>query len=147
MSGTNNAVAEELGRAHMGLLEEMQRLEKAAGPCGPTGAGEGLAELRTHLDATRTHILEHFRFEEQNGYMDVVSKREPRLQRVIEELAQEHRQLAQTLDALTAQARAVSPDDRFREEVRAWVKAVRQHEVREDELILDAFNLDIGTKD
>jgi hypothetical protein len=28
-----------------------------------------------------------------------------------------------------------------------WIKHVRQHESREDDLMQDAFNVDIGTKD
>lgn len=139
------SVGEELERAHTALMEDLQRLDRAAGAAGPPCNGAG--ELRSRLDATCTHITEHFRFEEQNGYMEVVSKREPRLQHVIDELAGEHRRLAATLAGLIERARVGSLDDTFRGEVRAWVKDVRQHEIREDELIQDAFNLDLGTKD
>jgi hypothetical protein len=104
--------------------------------------------LRARLDATHRHIMEHFRFEEQNGYMDTVRKREPRLERSIEHLAEEHWQLAQSLNALIEQARsATSCDQAFRDQVRTWVEQVRQHEVRENELVQDAFNLDIGAED
>lgn len=110
--------------------------------------GEGLTEVTARLGAARTHITEHFRFEEQNGYMDRVRKHEPRLERAIQQLGDEHRQLAQSLDALIEQARvATSLDEAFREKVRAWVEGVRQHEVRENDLVQDAFNLDIGAED
>jgi hypothetical protein len=42
---------------------------------------------------------------------------------------------------------ATSLDDSFREEVRGWVERVRQHAARENELVQDAFNLDIGAED
>jgi hemerythrin-like domain-containing protein len=106
-----------------------------------------LTELRARLGATQTHVTEHFRFEEQNRYMDVVRKREPRLERAIQQLAEEHCQLAQSPVVLIELARAAtSLDDSFREAVRRWVECVRQHEARENDVVLDAFNLDIGAE-
>jgi DNA-binding transcriptional ArsR family regulator len=144
MGRTEPSVAEALARAHAALLEDLRKLEEAARPA----SGEGLAELRARLSATQTHVTEHFRFEEQNGYMDAVRKREPRLERTIQQLAEEHRQLAQSLAVLLEQARAAtSLDDPFREAVRRWIERVREHEARENDLVQDAFNLDIGAED
>jgi hypothetical protein len=141
---TENSLAESLGRAHGALLADLRELEKAVG----TASGEALAELRDRLRATDAHISEHFRFEEQNGYMDAVRKREPRLVRPIDELAQEHGELRQTLAALTERAGAcTSLDDALREEIRDWIRRVRRHEARENELVQGAFNLDIGPED
>jgi hypothetical protein len=141
---TENAVAEALGQAHVALLADLRELEQAVRP----SSGEGLPDLRARLGATHTHITEHFRFEEQNGYMDAVRKREPRLERTVQQLAEEHRQLARSLEVLIEQARAAtSLDDPFREEVRGWVERVRRHEVRENDVVQDAFNLDIGAED
>ena len=139
-----NSVAEALRRAHAVLLEDLRRLDEATHPA----SGEGLAELRARLDVTQEHITEHFRFEEQNGYMHAVRAREPRLERAIHQLAEEHRQLARSLEALIERARdTTSLDDRFRDEVREWVERVRQHEARENDIVQDAFNLDIGAED
>jgi hypothetical protein len=141
---TENSVAEALSRAHAALLEDLRKLEETDLP----GSGEGLAELRARLDATRAHLTEHFRFEEQNGYMDAVREREPRLERTVQQLAEEHRQLAQSLAALIEEARvAASVGAKLREEVREWARRVRQHEMRENELVQDAFNLDIAPED
>jgi hypothetical protein len=141
---TENSVAEALGRAHAALLADLRELEQAARP----SSRQGLASLRARLSATQTHVTEHFRFEEQNGYMEAVLKREPCLERAIQQLAEEHRSLAQSLAVLIEQARAAtSLDDPFREEVRGWVECVRQHEARENEVVQDAFNLDIGAED
>jgi predicted nucleic acid-binding Zn-ribbon protein len=144
MGNNEPSVAEALGRAHAALLEDLRKLEGAALPA----FGEGLAELRARLDATRRHITEHFRFEEQNGYMDAVRKREPRLERTIEQLAQEHRELEQSLEALIGESEVVTGlGAAYREKVRRWVEHVRQHEARENDLVLDAFNLDISAED
>jgi hemerythrin-like domain-containing protein len=144
MEKTETAFAEALGRAHTALLVDLRKLEEAI----QSSAGEGLAELRSQLDTTRTHILAHFRFEERNGYMDTVRKREPRLERAIQLLVAEHQQLAQALTALIEQARG-APDlnARFRKQVQAWIERVRQHEASENDLVQDAFNQDIGPED
>jgi hypothetical protein len=141
---TEIAVAESLRQAHAALLADLRELEQAAHPT----SGEGLAELRARLWEARADITEHFRFEEQNGYMEVVRKREPRLERNIQQLAEEHRQLAGILDGLIRESDAATKlGDRLRQEVRAWIDGVRQHEAREHDLVQDAFNLDIGTED
>ncbi|HEY8505793.1 MAG TPA: hemerythrin domain-containing protein [Gemmataceae bacterium] len=141
---TDTSVAEALRRAHLALLEDLRRLEQAARPA----PGEGAAALRARLEEVRPHVAEHFRFEEQNGYMDVVRSRAPHLDRAIGQLAEEHRLLAQSLDALIAEAGAVGePGEALRAEVRAWVGRVRRHEAGENELIQDVFNLDLGAGD
>jgi hypothetical protein len=144
MEKAEMSVAEALGRAHAALLEDLRKLEEVTRP----DSGAGLTELRAQLAATRAHVTEHFRFEEQNGYMDAVRKREPRLERTIQQLADEHRQLAQSLEALIEQARAAtSLGDSLRDEVREWIERVRRHEIHENDLVQDAFNLDIGAED
>jgi hemerythrin-like domain-containing protein len=135
---------ETLTRAHDALLKDLQQLEKETGaPSGPNAA-----KMSTRLDQVRTHITQHFRFEEQDGYMDAVVQRAPHQERTIEQLREEHRQLANSLEALREEALATqSLDDPFREKVRAWVAQVRDHGTRENRLIQEAFNLDIGAED
>jgi hypothetical protein len=138
------SVAEALARAHVAMLNDLRKLEKVASREGE----EGLAELRACLGATYTHVTEHFRFEEQNGYMDVVRKREPRLERAILQVGEEHRRLTQSLEGLVADARVgIRLDPVFRERVWAWIEWIRQHEARENELVGEAFNLDLGAED
>jgi hypothetical protein len=137
-------VAEALGRAHAALLEDLRRLEAAIN----APSGKDASELAAGLTATRKHIQAHFRFEEDNGYLDAVRQREPRLERAIDQLANEHRCLSQGLDALiTTTQSAAHMTDALRDGVRGWIEQVRQHETREDELVQDAFNLDINAED
>jgi hypothetical protein len=144
MERTKNAVAEALGQAHVALLADLRELEQAARPF----SGEGLEDLRARLGAAQAHLTEHFRFEEENGYMDAVRKREPRLERAIQQLAEEHEQLGQSLDALIRETgAATSLGDSLRDKVRHWIECVRQHETRETDLVQGAFNLDIAAED
>ncbi len=144
MGTTKNAIAEALGQAHGALLAELRELEQAVRP----SSGVGLEELRSRLEQVRARIAEHFRFEEQNGYMDAVREREPRLERTIQQLAEEHQELRQSFDALIGEATAAtSLDAVLRDEVWQWIDSIRRHEARENDLVQDAFNVDIGAED
>ena len=137
-------IVEGLRRAHKSLVEDLRKLDE--GIRSPRVKGQG--ELVVQLADTRAHITEHFRFEEQNGYMDFVRKREPRLERTIQQLCEEHQELAQSLDALIEQARmATGRDDVLREKIQAWIGRLHHHEARENEVVQDAVNRDIGAED
>jgi hypothetical protein len=144
MPKVESSVAQALSRAHLALLNDLKKLEDSV----DEAKGPDLTALRARLSATQVHILEHFRFEEENGYMDKVRKREPRLERAIDLLESEHRQLGQSLDSLIRKAKeATNLDHSLHTQVFDWIASVRKHETREDELVQDAFNLDIGTDD
>jgi len=138
------SLPEALRRAHATLLDDLRQLELAVQPT----AGVDLEEVRGRLGATRTCITAHFRFEEQDGYMDAARKREPRLERAIDHLAAEHHELSQSLDALVAEAQtAPTLNEGFRDKVRGWIERVGKHELRENDLVQDAFNLDLAAED
>ena len=56
----------------------------------------------------RRDLIQHFNLEEQNGYMDIFKKREPRLARSVDKLANEHQQIRQSLDSLLTEAKVAS---------------------------------------
>jgi|SRR5215471_5209495 len=144
MAKVETPTVDALSRAHTSLQKDLRELEEA----GHTASEKGLPGLRSRLKSTRKHIAEHFRFEEQGGYMDAVRKREPRLGRVIDELCTEHGQLLSSLDAILKEtATASSMNDLMRGELTGWINRVRQHEARENQVVQDAFNLDIGSED
>ena len=129
--------------AHARLLADLRDLEEAASePAGPGDAG-----LVGRLTATQTHITDHFRFEEKDGYFDSIRNREPRLERAIEHLAEEHRKMAAALDAIVREAKTGKPTENFRREIKEWVASVRDHEARENKLAQDAFNQDSTAED
>ena len=144
MAKVKTPIVDVLGRAHASLQKDLRELEEA----GHTASEKGMPGLRSRLEATRRHLAEHFRFEEQGGYMDAVRKREPRLGRVIDELCTEHGQLLSSLDAILKEtATASSINDLISGEISGWISRVRQHESRENQVAQDAFNLDIGPED
>ena len=144
MSLLRATFGEALLRAHRALLGDLRALEEGVRP----GGKESLSALRTDLEATRLHLAEHFAFEEQNGYLDSVRKLQPYLERAVQLLLEEHRELSASLRTLAAEAEsAPALAEGLREKVRAWVQQVRRHERREDSLVQDAFNIDLTGED
>lgn len=143
MQTRQSTLAETHSQAHTTLSEDLRGLELASRANSP----EDRAQLLDRLQYTHNQVVEHFRFEEQNGYMEAVRKRQPRLERTIQELAMEHRELTHALEELAAQARSASPDDEIRQKIREWLARIRHHETQENELVQDAFNLDIAAED
>ena len=138
------SLAEAMSRAHVALLEDLRALEGAS----RQESGEGLTGLRDRLAATLNHVAAHFRFEEENGYMDVVRTREPRLEHAVQQLGEEHRQLKQSLEALLGEARTATVlAPALGEKVRGWLGQIRRHEARENEVVQNAFNMDLGAED
>lgn len=138
------SVAEALGRAHGTLLGDVDKLEAAAQSTAPGSLGD----LRARLGVTLIHVTDHFRFEEEDGYMDAVTKRRPNLEPTVHHLAEEHGQLFRFLKSLIEQARAAGKlDDQLRDEVREWIRHLREHEIRETDLVQEAFNQDFDAED
>jgi hypothetical protein len=138
-----SSLAETLRLAHEALLRDLRGLETAARPEAQTSR----AEMGMRLRRTRAHLTDHFRFEEQNGYLDSVLRRDPNRERKVECLHDDHRRLAEELEGLLDEAAEVGPDGPLLEKVLAWVASVRDHEARENALVQDAFNVESAAED
>ena len=144
MNPTHASPADDLAGAHRELLEHLLRLERAAdaGPAGDEG------ELLALLGATRARLDDHFRFEEDDGYMQVVLVRAPQMGRKVDHLRGEHGELRESLASLTREAEAVrAARRRLREGLKEWVGRLRDHEKRENLLVADVFNYDLAAED
>lgn len=139
---TNNR--DEIRHAHRILLGDLCKLEAAA----HEPLADGLEKLRAQLPLTRAHLIEHFRFEEEHGYAELIREQQPHLQHTVQERLDEHPRLLKGLEELLDElqlARCLSGS--FPRKVLAWVHEVREHESRENLLLQDAFNSDLGETD
>lgn len=135
---------EALARAHAALLKDLRRLKKSLSLPDP----DNLQEAMDRLDVLSRRLEQHFRLEEENGYMDAVLARSPYLERTIAKLKDDHEQLLKTARQISeAASTGRRIDDIFRDQIIAFIEAVRDHEKRENILIEDAFNQDIGNED
>ena len=135
------AQTKSLALTHAALLKEIRKLEESI-----RSPKEDPAAITTLLKEIKQHISEHFKFEEQDGYMYQVRKRYPNKEGMILKLFKEHRYLQQSLDGLIAEAERPLDDD-FREIVRTWIEQIRRHESEENALVQEAVNTEIGDQD
>lgn len=141
MSHVTVGLEDRLRQAHSELLADLKQL-------GSETKDWGLAPLHTNLLKARQDLVNHFRLEEENGYLDSVREREPCLEHTVAKLAREHRKLLQELDDILAQLEQPQPVlESLHRHVRMWVHNVRGHEIRENDLIQDAFVYDLGAGD
>jgi hypothetical protein len=137
--------ATELGHEHVSLLRQLECLEET--PQQETADCAGL--LVGRLREVQASLERHFHFEEQGGYMSHILADAPHLDRTARELLAEHGRMSGYLDSLITSAAGVPPESLvrpdLREQVRQWVLLVRGHEARENRLIQQACNQDIGT--
>src|SRR5262249_28293182 len=125
MKKTNASLAE----AHRALLADLRDLERCAQPSSPVEP----TEVSARLGRLRDHLEDHFRFEEEDGYMQAVLERAPQLGRTVNQLCGEHDELRRSLAALADEARGMRAlDEDFRRKVRQWIERVRSHEAREN---------------
>lgn len=143
MTTSSHAAVEALREAHSKLLEDLQSLEDAI-PHSVTGADLGARLIQTQQD-----VLDHFAREELNGgYMDTVRQREPRLERAVRRLGDDHRLLAEQISGLVARATASSRNDStLGRDIIRWIKDLRRHERCEIDLVQDTFTSDISAED
>jgi hypothetical protein len=136
MTAPEPSFADALHDAHTALLRDLQDLEKAVAAT----SREGPADLRSRLGKVQTHLADHFRFEEDGGYMAPVLKEEPRFAPQIAELLTEHGTMAKTLEALIQEVgRSSTVQDGSRQKIHAWLGQVRHHENRENNLVQEAY--------
>lgn len=130
--------------AHEALRADLRDLEVIANPAAP----QGIDKLRRRLGEVKAHALKHFASEEEGGWFDHVKRDHPRLTKAIQELVDEHVRLRLALEGLAeACAAATSIDAPIRERLKAFIATMRAHESREDDLIQEAYNRDIGPAD
>jgi len=125
-------------------MENLHKLEKAVRP----EAGTSMDEIRNCLEPTYTHLTEHFRLEEKDGFLDDLRRCNPRFERITLELFNEHRDLMWSINEIRGEILTESRvNEDLREKIQTWIGQVRRHERRETDLIQEAVDTDIGTKD
>lgn len=138
---------EQLGREHARLGALLTQLSNLV-----SGPSEGLASrLPPLLQDALAHCRQHMEYEEREGYLSGVMDRLPNLTDTLEQLRGEHAQLLAELESRLADANAVQGDRAMAETVvpgvREWLERIRDHEIRENTLVQEAFNRDTGAVD
>jgi hypothetical protein len=91
-------------------------------------------------------LAKHFEFEEEGGYLELVTNKRPGLSKSVEALQAQHQQV---LDKLTKVLDADSKTElaELALELAEAIDLLREHEAAENELVLAAVNEDIAAGD
>ena len=128
-------------RAQLALQHHLLELEQIVAP----PSAEYLPEVRIRLKAVFGLVKEHFRLEEQDGYMKAVKEQDQRFESDLQCLRDEHREMNRELAKLADEADALQQmDAEFSEKVMSWIDGFRNHEKREIDLVQEAFDVDVG---
>jgi hypothetical protein len=147
----NAAFLQEIKEVNQELwqrLEEMRhRCQRPIGPAHCRHLVERLSELRDQLAL-------HFALEEAYGYFDDPIEVAPRLSHMAETLRSEHRRLYMQLTSIVDRAERLLRSEQLAT-LALWIgpefldfdAALRDHESRENELIYEAYDTDLGDGD
>lgn len=109
----------------------------------------GVSESFHHF---RAHLVRHMALEEQGDYLAPVVERRPTLSGEVDLLNHEHGEMMQIAEEIHRTLHALTPEDRLLardccQRIESLLSYVRDHEHRENLLVLAVFTEDIGTTD
>lgn len=125
---------------HRALREILARMREA----------EKREDLVARLLEFRSATRQHFDGEEApGGFYENVILSAPRHQAALEDLREEHGRFLMEAERLTLTARECPDEelDRLRTDVRSLVERLDDHEARENEILLEVMNTDLGAGD
>ena len=147
MTDLHEASVTEMANDHALLDTCLGQVEELLSPVEESTASALLALLPDVESRCRSHM----EYEERGGYFTSIRERAPHLNSVLDELCGEHIMLLTELAEMNDQLRRNEDENHVRGTVgprlKDWVVKVRNHEHRENTLVQDAFNLDIGVGD
>lgn len=116
--------------------------------CAAEATQAAVDEATRRIQKLRDGLAEHFRQEEDGGYLEEAAARNPPLAPQAEALQAEHRVLLKMADALLADARRAEPPpavwNRLNNDYQQFEQRLRAHEAAEEALLQRAFNEDLG---
>jgi hypothetical protein len=143
MTKTERPISEKVLRAHREIDGELKRLEEVIAPSGFPGMGS----LHTNLDKAYSLLIEHFRIEEEEGYMTEVLKKAPNTDRIVRDLQEQHKTLSHTLGDLMDDVKIMEAElEKLCAKLREWIEMAQAHELRESSLLTEVFGADTETR-
>ncbi|MCG3138583.1 MAG: hypothetical protein HJJLKODD_02448 [Phycisphaerae bacterium] len=145
-------IAQKALKIHEELDREVDllRLRMASKP--DAHGDHWLTAFASHFRHFHTQLRSHFEMEEEGGFMKPVVDKRPTLSPQIARLREEHRQmrhLCYELEMFVEECRAPSLQQiaHIRERSDEIIDCLKAHEKAENQLIQDAFQLDLGSSE
>ena len=137
---------EEIRREHGELRNLLAGLHKVLGD-----RLEGVNDVSRRMESLSAHIETHFNQEELAGFFDRIVDRAPRLSEQIDDLRAEHQSMLGEVRSLheVALGGDGSPGwwQRLEDKFHEFSKELMHHEHKENQLLQQAYDEDIGAAD
>jgi hemerythrin-like domain-containing protein len=152
-SATQVNIAYQLKKEHACIHATTKRIEKLIAAIQPQRrALEWSSSLLENLSSLREHLERHFEFEETGGFMEEVLKALPNISREVESLRRDHQVLAYEINDLYKRAERLILDNgpssrEIGADIKHFLHSLREHERKENELVLHVFLDDVGMID
>ena len=108
-------------------------------------------EMVVLIDELKTHVLQHFAHEENEGLFKQIVSKAPRLEPEAAILRQQHNDLAAALDGISDQLTTESPQSAIPVGLKAdfhdFAAQFMEHEEGENRLLQEAYDRDVGSKE
>ncbi len=145
-------IAQQALEAHHELDRQIDRLKLELNANCETSIPDWLANCAQQFRQFHSELRAHMEIEEGDGFMVPVQQRRPTLTRKVEELLQQHREMAASCEDIECSLLALSDPKRqdvtvIREKINALLTALEQHEQAENKLVQEVFTQDIGGSD
>ena len=153
MPATNVSITSQLQKEHAYIHALTNQIEKLVAATKPQRRRiEWSSSLLETLSSLREHLEKHFEFEESGGFMDEVVKALPNVSQQVEALRRDHQIIAYEVNDLYKRAERLILDTGptskgIGEDIRHFLRALREHEKKENELVLRVFLNDVGMID
>ncbi len=147
--GAERTPVETIRSQQLALRQRIRALEEVFAE--PDAAEEYARKTLTLLEGFDSALREHFAVEEEGGYFADVLKVAPRLSRRAARLEQNHKEFSEHLEALLALVQyAIDVRDgweRVTTGIERFLRRLTAHEDDENELVREAFMVDLGRGD
>jgi hemerythrin-like domain-containing protein len=149
---TSREIAQWMREEHAVVEELADQIGARIAAVPRAGLGPWIAETAAHLGDFHVHLRRHFDLEQEGGYLEAVIDRSPALTPDVDRLRHEHDEIDRLLTSIHQDLTAATDQDRIIVEdcccrVQNLLRYLRDHEEREDLMVVSAFNSDLGTKD
>jgi iron-sulfur cluster repair protein YtfE (RIC family) len=140
---TDREIYEKIRREHDHLRELLGKIHQAL-----STRAETVDEISGMMTSLQEHLREHFHEEEDGGFFKEIVSQAPRMSDRADAIENEHVDLSTAVDELVSVASKESELCKTMEAgFHDFSKALMHHETKENELLLDAYEEDIGSAD
>jgi hemerythrin-like domain-containing protein len=142
-------IAEWMREEHQAVGELTQHLRDRVAVLPRAGLKQWITETAAELAEFQAHLTKHFDLEETGGYLEAVTHQSPALSPEVDRLRHEHDEIGRILESIHRELVTTTEHNPILIEdcccrVQNLLRYIKEHEEREDLMIVSVFTSDLG---